>query len=66
MGLHKFPVSYSLKGKMPGSRKEEAKNGFHVAHIAVREVSEIDTNIIGIVKHENYRSNPIFRRKVLD
>jgi hypothetical protein len=54
MGLHKFPVSYSLKGKMPGSRKEEAKNGFHVAHIAVREVSEIDTNIIGIVKHENY------------
>lgn len=54
MGLHKFPVTYSLKGKMPSSKKEESKKGFHIACIPVREVSEIDTNIIGIVKHEDY------------
>lgn len=54
MGMHKFPLSYSLKGKMPESRKEESKKGFEIAHLHVREVSEIDTNVIGIVKLGNH------------
>ncbi|WP_315922195.1 hypothetical protein [Mesorhizobium sp. SP-1A] len=50
MGMHKFPLSYSVKGKMPGTRKEESKRAFEIAHLHVREVSEIDTSIIGAVK----------------
>lgn len=58
MAIHKFPLSYSIKGRMPDVKKEDAKNGFEVAHISVREVSEIDTSIIGIVKCEEH-SEPI-------
>lgn len=60
MGVHRFPVSYSIKGKKAGSRGEQSGTGFHTIDLYVREVDEIETTVVGAIKYQDHSENLLY------
>lgn len=60
MGMHRFPVTYSITGKEAGKKKEITAQCFHTMDLYVREVDEIDTSVIGSAKRGEHIEKILF------